>query len=390
MDCPRSGLVEGEFRPAYRAVPGGVPLSNGPIYSACARLVYLALLTIYTGCAILSDKSPTVPQGTDAGTALATVSGSAEDGAPLAETTPWEASVDKRRVADVPDPGKAPSRQKAPDVEMRFVAAAPGKQPGRGASFDRFSHESSFLDEGSTACLEEVPDEPRDATPLAGWYEVSGALDTNASHPHGVADDPTVMAMPAVYFDGQSRREDDQAPRRPSAAGSQIPEEIALPETDADSTEESPLVPLTPITRLGVDIRPKGADLPVNFAREVFLSRGMVVYSRDSDGSADLYPVFVASPDFCHYPLYFEQFNLERFGYSHGIAQPFFSAAHFFCRLPAMPYLVTVDRPCQCMATSGPYGPGNYCPCPHVLPPWNLRAALFEAGLVTGLVFIIP
>ncbi len=38
-----------------------------------------------------------------------------------------------------------------------------------------------------------------------------------------------------------------------------------------------------------------------------------------------------AAPNFYHRPLYFEEANLERYGFSYGRLQPFASAAHFFC-----------------------------------------------------------
>lgn len=361
--------------------------TKAPSHSPYARFTILALLTIGPGCTMLSNEPSTVSQWTAVGTAR----GSAADTAGGHGHPPWEDSTDDRHAAkEDPEATETPPLQETPDVEMRFVAAMPGSERVDGTSRERRSDEPAGRDGHSAACVGKATKSRRDAKPLAAWYEVSGTLNTSESGPLGGANDPTIMATPAVYFDGQPRPEGDQAPRRSGAGGSRVPEEIAVPETDAEPMDESPLVPLTPITRLSVDIRPKGADLPIDHGREMFLSRGMVVYSRDSTGPADLYPVFVASPDFCHFPLYFEQFNLERYGYSHGIAQPFVSAAHFFGRLPAMPYLVAVHRPCQCMATSGPYGPGQYCPCPHVLPPWDFRAALFEAGLVTGLVFIIP
>ena len=44
----------------------------------------------------------------------------------------------------------------------------------------------------------------------------------------------------------------------------------------------------------------------------------------------------------CHKPLYFEDWNLERYGHSHGPLDPVFSAAHFFVTLPILPYKMGV------------------------------------------------
>ena len=68
---------------------------------------------------------------------------------------------------------------------------------------------------------------------------------------------------------------------------------------------------------------------------------------------------------FCHRPLYFEEINLERYGYGCGwCLQPGASAAHFFGTVPALPYLMTVDCPHECIYTLGHYRPGS-------CPPWR-------------------
>jgi hypothetical protein len=72
----------------------------------------------------------------------------------------------------------------------------------------------------------------------------------------------------------------------------------------------------------------------------------------------------------CYRPLYFEEINLERYGY--GCCQPlqpFASAAHFFGTIPALPYCMAVDCPCKCIYTLGHYRPGSCPPWRYHCPP---------------------
>lgn len=93
----------------------------------------------------------------------------------------------------------------------------------------------------------------------------------------------------------------------------------------------------------------------------------------------------------CHRPLYFEEVNLERYGYGYGCClQPFASAAHFFGTIPALPYCMAVECPCECVYTLGHYRPGSCPPWRHNWPPLDPLAAAAEGGVWTGMVFLIP
>ncbi|NDC63822.1 MAG: hypothetical protein EBZ59_07555 [Planctomycetia bacterium] len=94
---------------------------------------------------------------------------------------------------------------------------------------------------------------------------------------------------------------------------------------------------------------------------------------------------------YCHKPLYFEDWNLERYGHSHGwLADPFVSAAHFFVTLPVLPYKMGVELPWECIYPLGYYRPGNCAPwtCPAV--PISVRGMAVEAATITGIVFVLP
>jgi hypothetical protein len=91
-----------------------------------------------------------------------------------------------------------------------------------------------------------------------------------------------------------------------------------------------------------------------------------------------------------HQPLYFEEVNLERYGYTHGIAQPAISYGQFLVNVIAMPYKVMAEPPREEVYTLGHYRPGSYAPYRIHYPPASVSGGLFEAGVVLGLVFLIP
>ena len=92
-----------------------------------------------------------------------------------------------------------------------------------------------------------------------------------------------------------------------------------------------------------------------------------------------------------HYPLYFEDPALERYGHTRGcISQPVASIARFGTQLVFLPYQMTLDPVCTPMYTLGWYRPGDCAPKLHYQPPLNGTAALVEVGVVTGLFFAIP
>jgi hypothetical protein len=94
---------------------------------------------------------------------------------------------------------------------------------------------------------------------------------------------------------------------------------------------------------------------------------------------------------FAHRPLYFEEINLERYGYGcHDCLQPFASAAHFFATVPALPYCMAADCPGECQYTLGHYRPGSCPPWRCHRPPISTRGGISEAGVLTGLIFLIP
>lgn len=92
-----------------------------------------------------------------------------------------------------------------------------------------------------------------------------------------------------------------------------------------------------------------------------------------------------------HRPLYFEEINAERYGYTVSYAlQPIISAAKFFATIPALPYKMTVDRPRDCIYTLGHYRPGSCVPRRCNRLPLDAKAAAVETGVIAGLILLIP
>ena len=92
----------------------------------------------------------------------------------------------------------------------------------------------------------------------------------------------------------------------------------------------------------------------------------------------------------CHKPLYFEDWNLERYGHSYGPLDPVFSAAHFFGTLPVLPYKMGVELPWECVYPLGYYRPGSCAPWTVPAAPISCRGFAVEGATVTGLLFLLP
>lgn len=169
------------------------------------------------------------------------------------------------------------------------------------------------------------------------------------------------------------------------------PESIAPPQPDASAgDEDAPSVSFKPIAQLGVAISPPDGSLPEDLAHEIMAENPTPAGAVLLRG----WPVMQyhwAAPGSRHNPLYFEEINLERYGYACSTClQPVVSGAHFFCTIPALPYLMAADCPCECQYALGHWRPGNCNPWRHHGAPCRLDAAAVEAGVATGLIFLIP
>jgi len=99
-----------------------------------------------------------------------------------------------------------------------------------------------------------------------------------------------------------------------------------------------------------------------------------------------------AAPNFHHRPLYFEEPNLERYGQYVGgpCIQSAVSAAHFFGRIPLLPYKIGANPPHSRNYTLGRYRPGNCNPRRVEVPEFSSRGLLYQGLFTTGAVFVVP
>ena len=147
---------------------------------------------------------------------------------------------------------------------------------------------------------------------------------------------------------------------------------------------------LRPIGELQLTPGGRREILPPDYAAERF-SREPALFHQN--GCSRLWGDCVyawEAPALCHRPLYFEDENLERYGRSHGLLQPACSVVHFSGRFVAWPYLMGAYPPHECIYTLGRTPPGTYVPYHVYRPPLSARGAVYEAGAVTGLIFLVP
>jgi hypothetical protein len=62
----------------------------------------------------------------------------------------------------------------------------------------------------------------------------------------------------------------------------------------------------------------------------------------------------------------------------------------FSAQLVGLPYQMGIDPPCKRIYPLGYYRPGECAPKLHYQVPWNTRAALIQAGVTTGMFYLIP
>lgn len=156
------------------------------------------------------------------------------------------------------------------------------------------------------------------------------------------------------------------------------------------------------VTALGADIRPicalttniaiPGKDVPPDYAQLRFAREGEEFYTSGIGRPWLHYNYYWQASGFCHQPLYFEEVNLERYGYTCKCQclQPVCSAAHFFGTVPLLPYMMVTQPPCSCQYTLGYYRPGSWAPYQCHRPIISADAGAVEAALIVGLIFLIP
>ncbi|TWT95502.1 hypothetical protein [Neorhodopirellula pilleata] len=111
-------------------------------------------------------------------------------------------------------------------------------------------------------------------------------------------------------------------------------------------------------------------------------------YARSLLTDSNAWPSLIrpwAAPNTFSHPLYFEDRMLERHGHERwGCLQPIASGARFFVTVPMLPYLTTIQEPCDIVYSKGYYRAGSPAPRMYQRPPLERRAVMVEAASIAG------
>ncbi len=147
------------------------------------------------------------------------------------------------------------------------------------------------------------------------------------------------------------------------------------------------------MAELTTDIQPRSPQVPPDVARSKLDAMADVSYEsvlqREWVGLRFCWD----APGFAHQPLYFEEVNLERYGYGPRhlrAVQPVLSGAHFFATIPVLPYHLGATPVHQSVYALGHYRPGSPAPYRFLYPPFSIRGGLAQAGVMVGLIGVIP
>lgn len=155
-------------------------------------------------------------------------------------------------------------------------------------------------------------------------------------------------------------------------------------EPDPDVRAKDPCQNLCP--------RPDGAPCQTIAGKPPLCPEEVLLSSEEYAGRAFVESVYGWEASNVHYnPLYFEDFALERYGHTYPCwVQPFASVGKFSVQLVGLPYQMAIDPVCKKMYPLGYYRPGECAPKLCYQIPWNTKAAIAQAGVTTGLFFLIP
>lgn len=165
---------------------------------------------------------------------------------------------------------------------------------------------------------------------------------------------------------------------------------VELENTKTDTSPQTVDLGLKPLTQLTLKIKPSAGDLPPNTAEEHLKKIPVQHVVMGDSRDWNLVTKEWEAPGVSYFPLYFEEPNLERYGYNYGALQPFVSAGRFFGRIPALPYMLGAYPPDECMYPLGYERPGSCPPYQVERFPFSWRGSVYSGLTATGLVFLIP
>ncbi|TWT57345.1 hypothetical protein KOR42_07050 [Thalassoglobus neptunius] len=144
------------------------------------------------------------------------------------------------------------------------------------------------------------------------------------------------------------------------------------------------------LSQISLDITPPQGSLPENRAEVLFAGINGRAHppatSRNWSATTEYWNASLLN----HQPLYFEDSNLERHGFSHGICQPVFSGVRFLGTVPILPYLIGANPSYETVYTLGETQPGDHACYTCEYPPFSLRGATAQGLATAGLILLIP
>jgi hypothetical protein len=139
------------------------------------------------------------------------------------------------------------------------------------------------------------------------------------------------------------------------------------------------------------DGKPAG-DIPPDEAGKVLSSQAQLAFGREQRPWTPLCYHWEASGLFSQ-PLYFQDWNLERYGYSPKglrLLQPIVSAGRFYATVFTLPYQIVAHPPKEPVYSLGYYRPGSPAPYRWSRPEFHPAAGVAAMGFYAGLIFLIP
>ena len=148
----------------------------------------------------------------------------------------------------------------------------------------------------------------------------------------------------------------------PPAPQPQPGNSLNIRETPGPGTAEEIDAPWKPIGEVTARTAPPPGELPADLAAAPFARQGELHPQPAENRDWLVYAYFWEASAVCHGPLYFEEPNLERYGYTHGILQPAISGAHFFGTALLLPAKLVFEPPHHCQYDLGYGQPGDCNP----------------------------
>ena len=171
------------------------------------------------------------------------------------------------------------------------------------------------------------------------------------------------------------------------ALGNDMPPMNILPQTAKEAEAIDP--GWKPIGAVTVNITNPSGELPKDLAAPRFVKAGAVYAPANEGRNWEAYGFYWVAAGSYSNPLYFEEPNVERYGYKLGCLQPAVSAAHFFATIPLLPYKMVVHPPQERVYTLGYYRPGDRAPLQHERFHLDPAAATAETGAVIGMILLL-